>query len=88
MKLIMLGPPGAGKGTQAAKLSVSLNLPTLSTGHILRTAIKEGLPVGLQIMGKRFSEDKIIGVASAYQKATADKGFEKKIPENALRGEG
>lgn len=48
----------------------------------------EGLPVGLQIMGKRFSEDKVIGVASAYQKATADQGFENKIPENALRGEG
>ena len=48
----------------------------------------EGLPVGLQIMGKRFSEENIIGVASAYQKATADQGFENKIPENALRGEG
>ena len=48
----------------------------------------EDLPVGLQIMGKRFSEENIIGVASAYQKATADQGFENKIPENALRGEG
>ena len=48
----------------------------------------EGLPVGLQIMGKRFSEETIIGVASSYQKAAADRGFENKIPENALRGEG
>ena len=48
----------------------------------------EGLPVGLQIMGKRFSEEKIIGVASAYQKATSDNGFENKIPEEALREEG
>ncbi len=48
----------------------------------------EGLPVGLQVMGKRFSEETIIGVASSYQKATADQGFENKIPENALRGEG
>jgi aspartyl-tRNA(Asn)/glutamyl-tRNA(Gln) amidotransferase subunit A len=39
-------------------------------------------------MGKRFSEEKIIGVASAYQKATSDKGFENRIPEEALREEG
>ena len=48
----------------------------------------EGLPVGLQITGKRFSEETIIGVASAYQRATASEGFENKIPEEALRGEG
>lgn len=71
MKLIMLGPPGAGKGTQAAKLSVSLNLPTLSTGHILRTAIKEGLPVGLQAKeymdaGKLVPDEIVIGVVKDF----------------------
>lgn len=71
MKLIMLGPPGAGKGTQAAKLSVSLNVPTLSTGHILRTAIKEGLPVGLQAKeymdaGKLVPDEIVIGVVKDF----------------------
>ncbi len=48
----------------------------------------EGLPVGLQIMGDRFAEQTVTGVASAYQKATADQGFENRIPEEVLRGEG
>ena len=48
----------------------------------------EGLPVGLQIMGDRFAEETVTGIASAYQKATASEGFEMKIPEDALRGEG
>ncbi len=46
MKLVFFGPPGAGKGTQAAKLSEALNIPTISTGHIIRQAMKEGTPVG------------------------------------------
>ena len=48
MKLILLGAPGAGKGTQAGILSDLLNIPTISTGNILRAAIKEGTPIGLQ----------------------------------------
>ena len=46
MKLILLGAPGAGKGTQAARLCKELNIPTISTGNMLRAAIKEGTPVG------------------------------------------
>ena len=46
MKLILLGAPGAGKGTQAARLCQELNIPTISTGNMLRAAIKEGTPVG------------------------------------------
>lgn len=46
MKLVFLGPPGAGKGTQAAKLSESLGIPTISTGHIIRQAMADGTPVG------------------------------------------
>lgn len=46
MKLILLGAPGAGKGTQAEILCKELGIPTISTGNILRAAIKEGTPVG------------------------------------------
>ena len=48
MRLILLGAPGAGKGTQAEILSRLLNVPTISTGNILRAAMKNGTPVGLQ----------------------------------------
>lgn len=46
MKLILLGAPGAGKGTQAEVLCQKLGIPTISTGNMLRTAIQEGTPVG------------------------------------------
>ena len=48
MKLILLGAPGAGKGTQAEILCKELNIPTISTGNILRAAIKNGTPTGLK----------------------------------------
>ena len=48
MKLVLLGAPGAGKGTQAEILSRKLNIPTISTGNILREAMKYGTPVGLK----------------------------------------
>ena len=48
MRLILLGAPGAGKGTQAEVLSKLLSIPTISTGNILRAAVKAGTPVGLQ----------------------------------------
>ena len=48
MKLILLGAPGAGKGTQADILKKKLNVPTISTGNILRAAIKDGTPTGLK----------------------------------------
>ena len=48
MKLILLGAPGAGKGTQADILSKLLEIPTISTGNILRAAMKNGTPVGLE----------------------------------------
>jgi adenylate kinase len=47
-RLIFLGPPGAGKGTQAKILADYLNIPHISTGEILRKAKQEGTPVGLQ----------------------------------------
>ena len=48
MRLIMLGAPGAGKGTQAEVLSEKLNIPTISTGAMIRQAIKNGTEVGLK----------------------------------------
>jgi len=47
MKLVLLGAPGAGKGTQAQILSRELSIPTISTGGILRAAVKNGTPTGL-----------------------------------------
>ena len=48
MKLILLGAPGAGKGTQAEILKKKLDIPTISTGNILRAAVKNGTPTGLK----------------------------------------
>ena len=67
MKLIMLGAPGAGKGTQAAILSERLGIPTISTGNILRAAVKNGTPVDLQAKsymdaGKLVPDEVIIGI--------------------------
>ena len=67
MRLILLGAPGAGKGTQAEILSKSLSIPTISTGNILRAAMKEGTPVGLEAKayvdaGKLVPDDVIIGI--------------------------
>ncbi len=51
MKLILLGAPGAGKGTQAEILCDKLGIPTISTGNILRAAVKDGTPMGLKAKG-------------------------------------
>ena len=67
MKLTLLGAPGAGKGTQAEILSRRLNIPTISTGNILRAAVQNGTPVGLQAKaymdkGALVPDDVIIGI--------------------------
>ena len=67
MKLTLLGAPGAGKGTQAEILSKKLNLPTISTGNILRAAISNGTPVGVQAKaymdkGQLVPDEVIIGI--------------------------
>src|SRR5215475_9790703 len=48
MNLILLGPPGAGKGTQGHRLSERYNIPEISTGDILRSAVQKGTPLGLE----------------------------------------
>jgi adenylate kinase len=75
MRLILLGPPGAGKGTQAEVLTKKLNVPQISTGDILRAAVKKGTPVGLQAKafmdaGDLVPDDVIIGVLK--ERLTAD----------------
>lgn len=67
MKLILLGAPGAGKGTQADILSKLLDVPTISTGNILRAAVKNGTPVGLKAKafmdaGALVPDEVIIGI--------------------------
>lgn len=67
MKLILLGAPGAGKGTQADVLAEKLSIPTISTGNILRAAIKNETPVGLKAKafmdnGSLVPDDVVIGI--------------------------
>ena len=69
MKLILLGAPGAGKGTQAEILSAKLGIPTISTGNILRAAIKDQTPIGMEAKsymdaGKLVPDAVIIGIVA------------------------
>ena len=69
MKLILLGAPGAGKGTQADIIKKTLGIPTISTGNILRAAVKNGTPTGLKAKeymdaGKLVPDEVIIGIIS------------------------
>lgn len=92
MKLILLGAPGAGKGTQAEVISEHLHIPTISTGNIIREALKSGTEMGLKAKeyldsGKLVPDDVVIGIIQE-RLAEADcqhgfilDGFPRTIPQ-------
>lgn len=81
MNLFMLGAPGAGKGTQAAILNQKLGIPTISTGNILRAAVKDGTPIGLKAKeymdhGHLVPDEVIIGIINErLQAEDCKKGY-------------
>ncbi len=81
MRIILLGPPGAGKGTQSARLVERYGIPQLSTGDMLRAAVAAGTPVGLKAKavmdaGALVSDDIVVGiVADRIEEADARAGF-------------
>src|ERR1051326_6997804 len=92
MRLILLGPPGAGKGTQAGFICEKYGIPQISTGDMLRAAVKAGTPLGLaakKVMdaGHLVSDDIIVGLVRERLQAPDRKrgylldGFPRPIPQ-------
>ncbi len=81
MRLILLGGPGAGKGTQAKFITEKFGIPQISTGDMLRAAVKEGTPLGLEAKkymdaGQLVPDDVIIGlVKERIKEPDCEKGF-------------
>ncbi len=81
MRLILLGPPGAGKGTQSARLMSTFGIPQLSTGDMLRAAVKTRSPIGQQAQaimseGKLVSDEIVISlIGDRIEEPDAAKGF-------------
>lgn len=81
MRIILLGPPGAGKGTQSERIVARFGIPQLSTGDMLRAAVAAGTPVGLQAKavmesGGLVSDAIVVGiVADRIEEADARSGF-------------
>ena len=81
MRMIVLGPPGAGKGTQSVRISERYGIPQLSTGDMLRAAVAAGTPVGLRAKsvmdaGGLVSDEIVVGiVADRIEEDDARKGF-------------
>ena len=81
MNIILLGAPGAGKGTQAAVICEHLNIPTISTGNIIREALRTGTEMGLKAKafieaGKLVPDEVVIGIIEErLQKDDCKSGF-------------
>ena len=81
MRLVLLGPPGAGKGTQSARITENYHIPQLSTGDMLRAAVKAATPVGLEAKavmdkGGLVSDETVVGiVADRIDAPDAKTGF-------------
>src|SRR6516225_8364445 len=81
MRLILLGPPGAGKGTQAQRLVAKHGLVQLSTGEMLRAAAEAGTPIGVRARemmarGELVPDDMVVAIVSArIDEPDARKGF-------------
>ncbi len=82
MKIVLLGPPGAGKGTQSVVLAKTYGVPHISTGDILRESIKAGLPLGLKAKsymdkGELVPDDVVVGIVAERlnKEDTKAKGF-------------
>jgi adenylate kinase len=81
MRLVLLGPPGAGKGTQSTRLQDKYKIPQLSTGDMLRAAVKAGTPIGLKakaIMdaGGLVPDETVVGIiAERIDEPDAKSGF-------------
>ena len=81
MKLILLGAPGAGKGTQAEIISEKYNIPTISTGNIIRAALKNGTEMGLKAKsyidaGELVPDNVVIGIIKErLSEADCKKGY-------------
>ena len=92
MNLILMGAPGAGKGTQSERISEKWNIPAISTGDILRSAIKAGTELGIQAKGfidkgQLVPDEVVIGIIKEYLSSDSCKngfildGFPRSIPQ-------
>ncbi len=92
MNLIFLGPPGAGKGTQAKRLIERFKIPQLSTGDVLRKAVADGTPLGMQAKplmasGQLVPDEIVNGIVEqaldqpTYQKGFLLDGFPRTVPQ-------
>ena len=92
MNIILLGAPGAGKGTQAERISANYNIPTISTGETLRAAVKNGTELGQRAKsymdaGELVPEEVVIGIIKEFLSSENCKngfildGFPRSIPQ-------
>jgi adenylate kinase len=97
LNIIFLGPPGAGKGTQAQRICAALDIPQISTGDILRRAIREGTQVGLKAKsfidaGQLVPDEVVIAIVAERltegdcQKGYILDGFPRTVPQAEALG--